>query len=293
MKKRIFALLGFFSLFVFIAIPCHAAKTLIAQKADSAPVIDGIENEPVWEKTQAIVTHDQIAGIDITLKAFYYDTQIFFLVSFPDPDQSNEHKSWIWDSETEMYTIGPDREDSFVFKWNMEPLPVDLSVYADNSYTADIWFWKACRTDPSGFADDKTHRLSSLKMVESKKVTSKSGKVMYLERKGDDGTPAYQDILYSEFDGEKRSRFDTLVPTGSRADVKAKGVWSEGRWTIEFSRAFKTGHQDDVQFILGKKFLFGVSRYEIAGRDPDPESTQPLYGAGDVFEILELVISLL
>ena len=76
---------------------------------------------------------------------------IFFLVVFPDPDESRRHKPWVWEKELKMYEMGPDREDVFIFKWNMDSEQKDLSVYADKSYTADIWFWKACRTDSTGF----------------------------------------------------------------------------------------------------------------------------------------------
>jgi hypothetical protein len=33
---------------------------------------------------------------------------------------------------------------------------------------------------------------------------------------------------------------------GSIADVRAKGVWRDGRWYLELSRRLDTGHDDDV-----------------------------------------------
>ena len=83
-------------------------------------------------------------------------------------------------------------------------------------------------------------------------------------------------------------RFTNSIPAGSRADVKAKGVWSYGRWTIEFARTLQTGNGDDIQFDVSKDYLFGVSRYEIAGREPALELKQPLYGSGDISEALTL-----
>ena len=58
-----------------------------------------------------------------------------------------------------MYDVGPDRGDCFVFKWAMDAAVNDLSVHSDHPYMADIWFWKANRTDPAGYADDKYHIL--------------------------------------------------------------------------------------------------------------------------------------
>lgn len=266
----------------------YAEQHIIARKVARAPVIDGNDTDSVWAHAKKYTVYDEVAKIDVTLKAVYTDTEIFFLVSYPDTDKSNTHKSWVWDKTMEMYRSGPDREDTFVFKWNMEANPVDISLKADNDYMADIWFWKACRTNPTGYADDKYHRLSVTKMPKVKRLTSKTGSTMYLARRGDSGRPAYEDVLYGEYKDDIMHKFNHTISTGSRADIKAKGVWSDGRWQIEFRRALKTGGADDIQFDTSKSYLFGVSRYEIAGKKPDPEINQPLYGSGDVGEKLTL-----
>jgi hypothetical protein len=111
---------------------------------------------------------------------------------------------------------------------------------------------------------------------------------MYLIRKGDSGTPAYKDTLYTDYKGDKLPRYTNPTPTGSRADTKAKGVWSDGKWTIEFARALHTGNGDDIQFDTSKSYLFGVSRHEVAGRPLDPKLDQPLFGSGDISEDLKL-----
>ena len=41
------------------------------------------------------------------------------------------------------------------------------------------------------------------------------------------------------------------VTTGSRGDVDAYGVWSNGSWTVTFVRALDTGNPDDHAFIVG------------------------------------------
>jgi hypothetical protein len=269
----------------------QSARTIIASKVVQAPIIDGIDTDPAWAKAQEIITHDKVADIDITLKAVYTDKDIFFLVIFPDPDESRSHKSWVWDKGRKLYNVGNDREDSFVFKWNMGSKPVDLSIYAVNSYKADIWFWKACRTDSVGYADDKIHSLSPLYTKDSTKLTSRTGTTMYLLRKGDSGSAAYKTKLPVEYEGDVLPRFTNQTPSGSRADVKAKGIWKDGKWTIEFRRMRNTGNNDDVQFDLKKSYYFGVSRYEIAGRKVNKRLTQPLYGSGDISEVLTLIFA--
>lgn len=266
-----------------------ATKKLVALEAEVAPIIDGNDLDRCWENAQAVITHDKVAHIDITIKASYSDKHVFFLVSFPDPDESRTHKSWVWDKKTEFYKTGSDIEDTFVFKWNMTDKPVDLSVRADAPYQADVWFWKACRTDPLGFADDKMQDLKSTKSEKSLMFESKSGERMYLLRKGDNGTVAFKTNMISEFEGDVVDRFVYRKPKGSCADVRAKGTWKKGHWTIEFARALVTGNDDDVEFDLSGEFQFGISRYEIRGGKINKKLSQPLYECGDISENITFV----
>ena len=61
------------------------------------------------------------------------------------------------------------------------------------------------------------------------------------------------------------------------------------KWTIEFCRVLDTGYPDDIRFDTQKEYQFGVSRYEIARRKPDPKFSQPLYGCGNTGEDLIIV----
>lgn len=266
----------------------RAEQTLVTTKVERIPVVDGKGDDSQWAKAVSITTHDKIANIDVSIKAVHTKTEIAFLVIFPDPDESRTHKSWVWDKGQHLYTTGPDREDTFVFEWNMSSTPVDLSIYSGADHKSDEWFWKACRTDPVGYADDKYQVLSSHNVEKSVKITSKLGKKMYLVREGDHGAPAFYTTLHASYEGDILPRFAWKEPSGSCADVKAKGRWHKGEWTVEFKRALVTGQSDDVQFQTNERYEFGISRYENAGKAPDPSQSQPLYGAGDVGETLYL-----
>jgi hypothetical protein len=287
MKKTVF-LISLFLVYLGVTPTCYGEQRLLAMRVTAPPVIDGLANDPAWKNAQEITTPDKASTLPITLKAVYTDTEIFVQVSFPDPDESRTHKSWTWDKGREMYMVGHDREDIIIVKWNMLPESVDLSIFADNPYKADVWFWKACRTDAAGYADDKSHILDQAAERNATKITSTSGNIMYLLRRGDKGASAYRIDLITEYQGKTLPRYIPQQPTDSRSDVQAKGVWKNDTWTIEFRRNLITGHQDDLQFTPGKKFLFGVSRHEIAGRGANKKLSDPLYGAGDVNEPLWL-----
>ena len=266
----------------------HAGKEIISSYVEAAPTIDGVADEAIWAKARPSISHDPVAKIDITIKSVHTKDSIYFQVMFPDKTEGRTHKTMVWAPEQERYRTDVDREDTFVFKWSMEPNSVDLSVAADNSYNADIWFWKANRTDPTGYADDKMHRYSAMPNPDSKTVLSKLGMRFYLTRPGDSGKAAYKTKVYDRYVGERQPKYSHNLPQGSRADIQAKGVWRDGWWTIEFARKLATGHPDDIQFDKDRRYEFGVSRYEIAGRRKNAKLAEPNYGAGDVGELLVL-----
>lgn len=266
-----------------------SAQTLVSLKTDQAPVVNGLASDSSWEKAETLTTFDPIANVEIKLKSVHTDKKIFFLIQFPDTDESREHRMWHWNAEQDMYEEGPEREDIFVLKWAMKEGIDDLTLKSDNAYEADIWFWKACRTDPAGYADDKHQQLFSNSVKESTEVLSKSGKKMFLTREGDAGKSSYRSTILTEHEKDIMTRFQTREPEGSRADIVAKGVWRDGKWTIEMARLLVTGNDDDVNFhLLTQSYSFGVSRWEIAGRGPETNSAVPLFGSGDITEPLRL-----
>ncbi len=264
-------------------------QKLIAIKVEQLPIIDGNADDVAWSQAKAVSTRDRIENIDILLKAAYSKEKIFFLFRYPDPTENREHKNMVWDKDLRRYHTGPKREDTFSFKWSMEPYPVDLSISADNPYKADVWRFKSARADPLGYADDKLHIYSAHKIDNAKRLLSKRGKVFYLARPGDSGRGTYSTMLYREHQGDEVPKFKYHQPEGSRADIKAKGSWHKGVWAIEFQRQLDTGHLDDIRFDTTQLSQFGVSRHEIAGKKPNPKAEQPNYGTGEIGENLTLV----
>jgi len=284
MRKIIFGCVCLFLASVSLA---SAAQNLIAAVTSSPPAIDG-QVDTSWDQAKPVTVHDAVADLDITLRALHDADRIYLLAEFSDPTESRQHRELVWDATTKSYIEGPTREDCLVVKWSMVSHETALSLKEDRPYRADIWFWKAHRTDHAGYADDKMQFYTTTRDKKAKLLISDSGKVFYLLRQSDEGDPAYQPKLLTQFAGDVVPKYDFVIPSGSRADVRAKGGWKDGKWVVEFSRLLDTGHSDDVQFDLQGIYAFGVSRYEIAGREPEPDSDTPLYGCGDISEVLKL-----
>ncbi len=280
--------IGVAAALAFAGATAEADQTITAAKAYKAPVIDGDGSDEAWARAKAFTVQDAVADIPLTLKAVHVDGSVYVLTSFADKTESRDHKTMVWDKTKNAYVTGPAREDSFVLKWNMEPHQVDLTLSSDAPYKADIWYWKSHRTDHAGYADDKHQVYNQFSVPKAKKTLSKKGRVFYLLRAGDDGKSAYGAALIGGFQGDKIGKFKLRAPTGSRADVRAKGAWKDGVWTVEFGRKLDTGHADDIQFVPGKSYQFGVSRYEIAGRKRDDSIDEPLFGSGEIGETLFL-----
>ena len=274
--------------YLLSSFPVMAGQKVVALKTDTQPVIDGIADDAAWKSAPTVTTKDTIANISIELQAVYTDEEVFIKVRFPDTTENREHKTLVWNSDLEVYRTGTKREDSFVLKWSMEPVPVALNLQSDKAYKADIWFWKAFRTGTVGYADDKFHIYGAQEMKKSRQISLPSGKKMFLTRLSDEGTSTYKSIAYEQFAGDTAARYKHRHPSGSRADIHAKGHWSDGFWTIEFQRKLMTGNTDDVQLNPSLSYDFGVSRYEIAGKSPNPKLEQPNYESGDIGEILTL-----
>jgi hypothetical protein len=252
----------------------------------AGPTIDGHADEPFWETAPAITTLDYSSQRPITLKSVYTTDAVFFLVTYPDGDPSETHKTWVWDAKEEIYREGPNREDVFIFKWSMSGNNIRLALRDAEPHRSDIWYWKACRTNPSGYADDKGQGMSLEPGPDARPIPSSKYGTLYFRRWGDTGEPPFEEKFFFDYQGKQRTKYVPKQPTESRADIRAKGVWHDGQWSIELARQLDTGHTDDVAFTPGGVYLFGVSCYEMAYDTVHQAWSQPLYRTGDVFDRL-------
>ena len=164
---------------------------------------------------------------------------------------------------------------------------------------ADLWHWKSVRSNPVGYTEDGFVIDNPSKEVEKGRKRDAGSKTTKAKsnRTKDKSGPAYmQDpskpaaipgsLLVAqavEIKGSSTFKEGDEIPAymlypvwkGSFADIKTKGVWKDGKWTVMMSRKLKTGHDDDVQFNTRKKYPFGIAVFDNSG-DHNSYNSEPL-----------------
>ena len=297
------------------------ANVLTAKKVAKGPVLDG-KVDAVWKDAKPIkipVTGGANlpnGSTEVTLKALYTDTDVFFLAQWRDKTQSYQRFPWkkqadgSWAQLKDPDDKGNDSnkyyEDKLAILWNIniagfESAGCMVACHAGesgkpfgNKYTAspgemgDLWHWKSVRTGPVGQFDDQYvdgTRYDKDKSPEAGRKSDPKTAGGYVDNISDDKkgpkfaakenkpAPPYW-ILDQEkepFDNSKYKPGDEVASMivapfiGDRGDISAKSSWSNGVWTLEFSRKLKTGSQYDVQFDdLNKQYAFGVAVFDNA-----------------------------
>ena len=66
----------------------------------------------------------------------------------------------------------------------------------------------------------------------------------------DRGLSSWFSKYFVSFGEASVARFYPRTPEGSAGDVKAKGTWESGLWTVEFCRKLDTGYPDDMKLSV-------------------------------------------
>ena len=151
--------------------------------------------------------------------------------------------------------------------------------------TADIWVWKAVSTNPTAEADDRywvhdTGPPAGGRRFDNKASGGYRENLDSLMRRpyfvpthrifrdwllyGAPGYESYDDLADTFSVGSTIPAVLVAPTTGDRGDVKARGVWREGVWTVEFKRALGTGSPLDIK-LIGELHL-GVAVFDNAER---------------------------
>lgn len=274
-SHRIFAGTAILAMAVLLA-QSHAAEVpkLVAVKIAQAPALDGKGDDAAWRSAKpvdvvakGVMPKTRGTSSTVTLRAAHTDTHIYLIVQWTDATKNDAgHKTWVWDAAKSAYAEDTDREDALSIAFeHTGPFTADMLSGGDAVW--DVWHWKAFRTNPQGFAMDRSHHyFKSQPTVKANKHTAKDGSDVWIARPEDVGdTVEKKQAAPTENKGARVPQYLHGTPTGSAADVQAKGAWADGKWTLELVRKLDTGNADDTKFDTSRAYKLAVGVHNDTG----------------------------
>ncbi|MFC1657607.1 ethylbenzene dehydrogenase-related protein, partial [Candidatus Moduliflexota bacterium] len=236
------------------------------------PEIDGLAKEKSWKEAEPFQVGVKGASgrFDVTISALWGDGTVYFLVQWPDKNASVEHHPWRWSEETGEYVVDKAVEDALALQFSREGKLGDCML-SGRPVEADLWYWRAARTNPAGFADDETLTVSTKRIPKANFYQASNKMTVWVKEKRDAGTSPYRSQVAGTFEGETVRRYVARPPTKSAADIRARGIWEQGMWTVEFARKTDTGDPVDVVFAPGEDRYFSLAVFN--GRERSEHST--------------------
>jgi uncharacterized protein YbaA (DUF1428 family) len=291
---------------------------VVSKEVSSAPTD---ASSPQWkeaEKARIVLTGaGAVEGNKNTIKvrSVYTKDEIFFLFQWHDYNKSMNKNAWKFTGGEWVKKKGDEDRLGMVFEiyrinkfatkgctvfCHNEPKDQEKWYYAVDSpkEKADMWHWKAVRSNPVGYTEDGYVTTNpSKKPEEGRKRDEGSDTKAKSNRTKDKSKPAYmQDpskppsiegsLLvkeavpisdYSKFkEGDEIPGY-MLYPDwqNSFADVKTIGVWENGTWTVMMRRKLNTGYDDDLQFNTRKTYPFGLAVFDNA-HEHNSYNSEPL-----------------
>jgi hypothetical protein len=230
---------------------------------ETAPIVDGQPSEAAWQAAPrlALELWGASGRFPVTVAALWSLERIWILVRWPDRSKDNAHHPWVWSKEEGVYLVGSAVEDALSLSFSREGRMGECMLAGAEAAT-DLWTWRAGRTDPSGYAEDATMRLSLQRLPRANSYQARNGRTIWVREEPDAGSPAYEAQIAGDYAGDRVPRYAARTPSGSMADVTAKGSWSEGFWTVELSRRLSTGDPVDVVFGRGRETFFSIAVFD-------------------------------
>lgn len=257
------------------------AQTIQVKKLNRAPTLDGNAND--WEQVEATVIPvaglpgNKVVGVDeISVKAGVAGDSVYFLWQWKDDTEDIQHKPFVWDEKAGKYEAVPQAEDRFAVNFAMEG-DFTYDWFSGQTFKADNWHWKAARTNPGGLAHDKMIIITTEPTKKAFKATARNNSEIYILRPSDQGDELYTTKRYAVKEKNMMPKYIMSDnPQGSVTDVKAKGVWKDGVWTLEFKRLLDTGHPDDLAFKAGDVVPAAIAVFNHTG-DEHHNTSKTIY----------------
>lgn len=202
--------------------PPPAVPVVLVRSVATPPLVDGSGLDDAWRAGEGVnlAGPDAADGARVTVKACSDGLRLYLLVSFPAKKERRRHRPWHWDPTAQHYRSGEEQEQTLTI------------IFQGAGGMADLWLWRADRTDAAGHADDGWFMPGN-------------------GFRADAGSPCWESRYVADFAGVQLPRFYPREPSGSLADVRARGVWERERWTVELSRPLDSEHADDLPLAPG------------------------------------------
>lgn len=207
--------------------------------------------ESSWLRTKPLVVKRIGFQSSVKIRSLIYGENIFFQIKWRDETANMLHKPWFWDSGKRVYSVGDEREDSLVVRWEM------VSEKTSRNSKNDLWYWGSVKT--KDFADDMSEVISFNQFGKSLIRRDFLGGRYFWQYKGDSGQRCYRTEFSKQGFMMRPGRYVVQKPNGSRSDVAAMAIWKNNEWTLELKRKLSTGNIDDLEFQWGKDYFFDVA----------------------------------
>ena len=228
-----------------------AADFVRAVRLDAPLVVDGLADRGWDAAPETTVPLEGSGGPSACrVRAAVVHGSLHLLLRWEDATEDRAHRPWVRDAAG-AWTAAGDLEDQASVAFPLEgPFTADMTSPVEALW--DVWHWKAFRTDPAGYAQDRVHRMS-LSDPGGKRHEERlpDGRTLFIVRPEDAGDPVTQTLAapLDEAAAGPAPQYRARRPTGSAADVAARGAWRDGVWTLELARALRTGHADDRDLL--------------------------------------------
>lgn len=239
------------------------------------PELDGRPSEAAWEDAEAYTfdVEGTSGTVRVAMSALWGEDRIYFLLRWKDREASVEHHPWEWSEANGEYVVGKAVEDAVALQFPTKGRMGDCML-SGREAQADLWFWKAARTNPVGYAEDGTLTASTSRIPKANFYKAENKATVWIKEKRDAGTSPYRSQVAGTFEGDTVRRYLPRTPSGSSADIRAKGLWAKGLWTVEFSRKLDTGDPADVAFKPKGEHYFSVAVFNRRERSEHSTSRE-------------------
>jgi hypothetical protein len=241
---------------------------------NAAPKLDGSADDKAWGKAEpfSFPVRGASGNVTVRMSAVRNDDRVFFLVQWADKSEDKEHHPWVWSEEEGSYSIGEQVEDALALQFSAKKL--GDCMLSGQGFVTDLWFWRAARTDPVASAEDGSLVVSTERLPKASFYEAKNKRTVWVKEQRDEGTAPYRSQVAGTFEGDKVHRYVPREPSGSVADVDAKGAWKNGQWTVELARSLDTGDKIDVAFKSGGEYYFSAAIFNARERSEHSTSKE-------------------